>query len=194
MMRSDMRGSTLLLHRTVKPLIMLDPTPKRPSPVVDCRPRTVRRLAAIAARLLLFIDVGGIVFCMDQVYRRCQDGAIGIYSKRRNSLPSLRTTSKSISVTLFLFTRFLLPQNRYDHRNGRERSHRCIGERHCFTNRQLVAHNEPPLAERDQYYLLACTREREKRCTMLRAHAGVWALMKARTRLQASLQASAKSA
>ncbi len=42
-----MRGSTLLLH--VREATHCNPAPKRRSPVADCRPRTLYRLAAILA-------------------------------------------------------------------------------------------------------------------------------------------------
>src|SRR5256885_16929239 len=54
-----MRGPTLLLHQLlVKPLIHTRPTPKRPSPVLDDRPLTIYRLAAIVNRLLFSIIAG----------------------------------------------------------------------------------------------------------------------------------------
>jgi len=69
-----MRGSTLLLHATTHWYVMnlreathSKPAPKRPSPLVDRRPCTTYRLAAIPDRLLLFIITGKCLFLCSEV-------------------------------------------------------------------------------------------------------------------------------
>src|SRR5947209_16071425 len=58
---SMMRGSTLLLHLR-EATHFVNPTPKRRSPIRNCRPSTVYRLAATPTKLLLFITVGEHVY------------------------------------------------------------------------------------------------------------------------------------
>jgi hypothetical protein len=102
--RGHMRGSTLLLHRSiVKPLILTKPTPKRPSPAFDYRPSTIYRLAAISGRLLLFITAGNTDSLSDcsiaEMNRSCKRNcprvlADGIHCFARRCAPTANRRNK----------------------------------------------------------------------------------------------------